>query len=44
MNGYFVAATDYELDRYRIFLTDILGQGQFGDVHAGVYSESVSQS
>lgn len=35
-------ARDYELDRNQIFLTDILGQGQFGDVHAGIYTEPVS--
>lgn len=31
-------AHDYELDRLDIELGDIIGQGQFGDVHQGVYT------
>ncbi|XP_053394577.1 focal adhesion kinase 1-like isoform X6 [Mercenaria mercenaria] len=30
---------DYEISRERISLLDILGNGQFGDVHKGVYRE-----
>ena len=40
---YFVAQ-DYELDRDRIHLENILGEGQFGDVHAGQYTDKVQQS
>ena len=36
-----VSGQDYELDRDRIQLEDILGEGQFGDVHAGKYTEKV---
>lgn len=31
------AARDYELVRNQIELADILGEGQFGDVHKGTY-------
>lgn len=30
-------ARDYEVDRSRIELQEIIGEGQFGDVHKGVY-------
>lgn len=30
-------AKDYELDRATIDLKEIIGEGQFGDVHSGVY-------
>ena len=36
------SAKSYELDRNRIELCDILGEGQFGDVHKGSYCELVS--
>ena len=36
-----ILARDYELDRDRIDLEEILGEGQFGDVHAGKYTEKV---
>ncbi|KAI0236774.1 Focal adhesion kinase 1 [Lamellibrachia satsuma] len=32
-------AIDYEIDRDRITLGDILGEGQFGDVHRGIYHD-----
>ena len=32
-------ARDYEIDRARVELHDIIGEGQFGDVHKGVYKE-----
>ena len=34
---------DYELDRERITFVSVLGEGQFGDVHKGVYETEVSQ-
>ena len=37
-----VAAIDYEIERDRISLGDILGEGQFGDVHRGIYDDVVS--
>lgn len=37
-----VSAHDYEIARERIVLLDILGNGQFGDVHKGLYTEKVS--
>ena len=30
-------ARDYEVDRSRVELHDIIGEGQFGDVHKGIY-------
>lgn len=33
---------DYEIDRSCVELGEILGEGQFGDVHRGIYTESVS--
>ena len=30
-------ARDYELDRSRVELHEIIGEGQFGDVHKGLY-------
>ena len=33
-------AKDYELDRQRIELSEIIGEGQFGDVHKGVFKPS----
>lgn len=32
------AARDFELDRDHVQLSEILGQGQFGDVYGGHYS------
>ncbi len=29
---------DFELDRSRVDLTEIIGEGQFGDVYRGVYT------
>ena len=40
-------ARDYEVDRSRVELHEIIGEGQFGDVHKGVYhvpSHQISQS
>jgi focal adhesion kinase 1 len=40
-------ARDYEIDRSRVELHEIIGEGQFGDVHKGVYnvpSHQISQS
>ena len=34
-------AHNYEIQRERITLIEILGNGQFGDVHKGVYREKV---
>ena len=34
-------AHDYEIQREKIILLEILGNGQFGDVHKGVYREKV---
>ena len=39
---YYITAHDYEIQRERINLLDILGNGQFGDVHKGVYREKVN--
>ena len=35
-------AKDYELDRQKIELSEIIGEGQFGDVHKGVFKVSAS--
>merc|ERR1719445_869896 len=32
-------AKDYELDRQKIELSEIIGEGQFGDVHKGVFKQ-----
>ena len=32
-----ISARNYELDRSQITLSDIIGVGQFGDVHIGTY-------
>jgi focal adhesion kinase 1 len=32
-----LSAHDYELNKMKVELGDIIGQGQFGDVHEGVY-------
>ena len=32
-----ILAKDYELDRDKICLKEIIGEGQFGDVHKGTY-------
>ena len=43
----FSPARDYEVDRSRVELHDIIGEGQFGDVHKGVYhvpSHQISSS
>jgi focal adhesion kinase 1 len=37
----YFTANDYEIQRDKIKLLDILGNGQFGDVHKGVYREKV---
>ena len=40
-------ARDYELDRSRVELHEIIGEGQFGDVHKGIYhvpSHQISSS
>ena len=31
---------DFELDRSRVDLVEIIGEGQFGDVYRGIYSPS----
>lgn len=36
------AARDYEIQRERIELGRCIGEGQFGDVHQGVYMSPVS--
>lgn len=36
---YNLTARDYELDRSQIELQDIIGEGQFGDVHKGSYTQ-----
>jgi hypothetical protein len=35
-------SVDYEIERSSVELCDILGEGQFGDVHRGIYSDNVS--
>ena len=37
------SAHNYEIQRERIALVEILGNGQFGDVHKGVYREKVNK-
>ena len=32
---------DYEMSRGRVQLGEILGEGQFGDVHKGIYEDQV---
>ena len=32
-------AKDYELERQKIELSEIIGEGQFGDVHKGVFKQ-----
>ena len=41
-NTHLLLAKDYEISRQRIDLGDILGEGQFGDVHKGSYKDFVS--
>ena len=36
-------ARDYELDRTRIDLSEIIGEGQFGDVHRGSWRTTPGQ-
>lgn len=36
---FLIVAHDYEIQRDRVVLLDILGNGQFGDVHKGIYQE-----
>lgn len=36
------AARDYEIQRERIELGRCIGEGQFGDVHQGIYASPVS--
>lgn len=40
--GFCFAARDYEIQRERIELGRCIGEGQFGDVHQGVYVSPVS--
>lgn len=40
--GFCFAARDYEIQRDRIELGRCIGEGQFGDVHQGVYVSPVS--
>lgn len=42
MCGSCFAARDYEIQRERIELGRCIGEGQFGDVHQGVYLSPVS--
>ena len=42
MCGPCFAARDYEIQRERIELGRCIGEGQFGDVHQGVYLSPVS--
>lgn len=42
MSGSCFAARDYEIQRDRIELGRCIGEGQFGDVHQGVYMSPVS--
>lgn len=37
------SARDYELDRSQIELLEIIGEGQFGDVHKGNYTDRDGQ-
>lgn len=39
---YILVARDYEIQRERIELGRCIGEGQFGDVHQGVYMSPVS--
>lgn len=39
---YILIARDYEIQRERIELGCCIGEGQFGDVHQGVYMSPVS--
>lgn len=39
---YILIARDYEIQRERIELGRCIGEGQFGDVHQGVYVSPVS--
>lgn len=39
---FFCAARDYEIQRERIELGRCIGEGQFGDVHQGIYASPVS--
>lgn len=39
---YILIARDYEIQRERIELGRCIGEGQFGDVHQGVYMSPVS--
>ena len=38
------AGKDYEVSRSQVELSEILGEGQFGDVHKGIYTEKVCWS
>lgn len=38
------SARDYEIQRERIELGRCIGEGQFGDVHQGIYASPVSTS
>ena len=33
---------DFEIERLQVELGEILGEGQFGDVHRGLYTDTVS--
>lgn len=37
------SAKDYDIPRSRLKLEMIIGQGQFGDVHRGIYTSPVSK-
>lgn len=39
---YIPIARDYEIQRERIELGRCIGEGQFGDVHQGIYMSPVS--
>lgn len=39
-----LSARDYEIQRDRIELGRCIGEGQFGDVHQGVYNSPVCQN
>ena len=39
---YSTPGQDYQIDREQITLTEILGEGQFGDVHRGIFTDTVS--
>lgn len=38
------ATKDYEIAREEVSLIEIIGEGQFGDVHKGIFKDMVRQS